>query len=482
MGDLFKRFSSYFADEILNGYFLFLVSICVLLGGLNFILCFVLFYSFLLLFFIANLLKNNLHRKKISKLTVKYSSILLLVFLLSFFYSMNYEKIPEGPFNLVGKVSRYNAGTLKITDVLFLRDKTWNKSKDTLYTYSYLPDSYMLPGMKISLFGKVEDNGGFKSIVPESPRDISSFEYGNSLFDHLFLAVQKFTVENTYFLKENLSAKNASLASSLLFGRNLDTEVKRDIRNSGLSYFFVISGMHFFIVFFVFDLILNLLIKNYFLKNSFLILFMTFYLFISGFSASSLRAFTFIFLYLLTKYTDYPIKKLNILAIAFLIQISFDFQKIYDISLYLSYSATMGIIIFSRYKFFRNDFFNSTLVIMGGILFSLPVSAYFFHTIPFTSLLFGLFISTPMIFVLMPSLLFTVIFFLLNLKIISIYILMGISPLLTAMENIIKFFSGNFGILNIGEKGIFFEILLIFFIVFTLEIKYHRLRLNKQKV
>jgi competence protein ComEC len=141
------------------------------------------------------------------------------------------------------------------------------------------------------------------------------------------------------------------LATALVLGikENLTDEVKNAYSNSGIMHILAVSGMHVTLLFQILLFVLMPFHKNKrtkFYVLSFALFTLWFYAFITGLSASVLRAvvmFTFI---LGADFLSRKPKIYNILGISAFVMCLFDPYLIFDVGFQLSYLAVFGIVFF----------------------------------------------------------------------------------------------------------------------------------------
>ena len=158
-----------------------------------------------------------------------------------------------------------------------------------------------------------------------------------------------------YALTANTDKSTAALAGAMLLGNkeNLGDELIRDFRRCGISHMLALSGLHMSIIMGLFDYLLKILYIRKKLRSVLLMLFALIYLSITGFSPSACRSvimLCFVYLaYMLNCDTD----SITSLFLGLTIIVAVSPYAISDIGLWMSFLATLGIIIVSdlTYKF-----------------------------------------------------------------------------------------------------------------------------------
>ena len=150
-------------------------------------------------------------------------------------------------------------------------------------------------------------------------------------------------------INEKTDERTGSFVGALLLGNreNLNDETIRDFRRLGISHMLALSGLHMAIIIGAFDCILKGLFVNKKLRCVILIFASLFYLAITGFSSSASRAV----IMLCTVYILYLLKSdaesITSLFIALFLILLISPYALFDIGLWLSFFATLGIIIVS---------------------------------------------------------------------------------------------------------------------------------------
>ncbi len=429
------------------------------------------FLSVFIQFLVYLLLKikvNPVNRKCLRFLPIV---VQLLAYSLSASISGNYHILTPGYKNIVGNVKSFESGTIEIEKVKFFENGEWKKSRNRIYLSVYVENPNIFSNMKIFFGGEVECRNGFYFCRAKSGREWYCDILNNSFADSILVTANKFAADYSGFAEEKIGIDNASFISSLLLGINIDRDTKKMIRNSGLSYLFVVSGIHFYMAYFIISFFMSFIVKINVIRDAAVFFLLFSYLMLCGISPPALRAFFFILIFTLIGKIDYPVKRINILGLVFMFQMLIDYSSVFDVSLYLSYSATFGIIIFSRYGNYKNGYMNSVISVIGAILFTMPLTSFYFQSFPFLSLIFGLFFSGISVFVILPPLFFSLAFFILKMEIPASLILLGINPLIIIFRKLIEIFSENNGSIKSGEYTLLFEIFLLVFIIIFFERK-----------
>ncbi len=218
----------------------------------------------------------------------------------------------------------------------------------------------------------------------------------------------KFTCFNK--LSEFLYNDSLGVSAGMLFGGTdyISSETKADFRSSGVAHLLAVSGLHTSLWC---GLILNVL-KLFKIKERFSNIIAIFILVvlsvISGFTPSVVRASFMMGLTLIAPIFKKQSDSINSLGLSAGIIILINPYTLYSPSFYLSFLATLGVVIGSKYSYALNPLFkklhtpeilkriinfvySSVLISVFATLFTLPASVYYFGVVsiisPLTNLL-----------------------------------------------------------------------------------------------
>lgn len=203
-----------------------------------------------------------------------------------------------------------------------------------------------------------------------------------------------------------LKASTSGLAQSLLFGSKdqVSRETKRLMRKAGMSHIMAVSGLHVGVIWMVLGWLLApiKLLPDRFNGESIcrVILFFALwcYIVLTGCPPSAVRAGIMISLVTLSWFWHGDPTGWHNLAIAAQLILFYDPQLFWNIGFQLSFLAMIGIYSFMpiigdyQRPFWERWFWLS----ISAQLFTLPVTAYYFHSVPFFGWLQGLLV-VPML-------------------------------------------------------------------------------------
>ena len=248
---------------------------------------------------------------------------------------------------------------------------------------------------------------------------------------------------NIFYKIKQLIVKRCNNTYLKVFVLGDKTKVSTDITNSyrdlGISHLFAISGMHITLLSsYLLKLLKKLKVreeKRYFIVSIFLL----FYLFITGVSASILRSILFFIFFSINKVYYFYIKSTNIFILVFSISLFINPYYIYDVAFLYSFSISFSLIVMGNYINSYNSYIKKLfLTSIISFIVSIPITLYNFNQINFLSIIYNIFYVPYISIIVFPLSLLTFIFpFLENLFNIFIMILEN-SCLLLSKINFLK--------------------------------------------
>lgn len=212
----------------------------------------------------------------------------------------------------------------------------------------------------------------------------------NKIYDHL----------------DNYKSKNYLYTFILADTSYINDDVIKNYRNLGISHLFSVSGMH--VSFFI--MILKFLLKKVKYKDIIIILFLFFYLFLSGYTESLLRCVLFIILSYLNKFLKLEIKNIYLIVLTAFILLLFNPYLIYNIGFLFSVIITFFIILssnlFNDKKYFKKTFLMSFICFLASI----PIISYNFFKINLLTLFLNVIFIPFISFIIFPFGIITFIF------------------------------------------------------------------------
>ncbi len=174
-------------------------------------------------------------------------------------------------------------------------------------------------------------------------------------------------------------------------------------RDIGISHLFAISGMHISLLSMVLLKILNKLKvtenKRYLIVGIFLV----FYLFLTGCSASVLRAVLFFILFSINKIFYFYIKNTNIFILTVFISLLINPFFIYEVSFQYSFLISFSLLLLGDFiNKYSNYFIKLLITSFISFIVSIPITLYNFNQINILSIIYNLFYVPLISFIVFP--------------------------------------------------------------------------------
>lgn len=406
------NFVFYFINVILGSYVYFILPF-----EISFIYIIILFIVFLCF------IKNNYIK-------------LLLCFLGGFLYTSLYTNIINTPIISYNLYKQDVIGTIENIDYSDDKIKILLKIPASIINKQYKENKVAFIRLTIKQINTNLDIGDvikakttiFKPNQIDSP---NSFNYQRWLYFNRLSGIgfvydykilnKNNTISNINYLRSLIHKKtNNFLTDSLILGYKnaLSTTDKKTWANIGVAHIWSISGFHISIIFclfysvfyFLFRLIPYIAIRFTAKKVALFcsLIFVLGYLFISGLSVATMRAFFMLSFIVFGLLFDRNILNLkNILLVMFILFI-LNPHYIMEAGFQLSFSAIFGIYVYNKYFYIRHDNkiinYIKTLffISMFSMLFTLPFIMFHFNSIPVYSILSNLIIVPIFAIVFLP--------------------------------------------------------------------------------
>ncbi len=359
-------------------------------------------------------LKNLLQ----SKIFLGFSLIFLIFYIFLFTQVFKYHsKYTGDEAKILGQLLSFKIDGDKLSGELKAKEKVqiiyYFKSEDELKKIKN----------KLSLGNILELDGTFS--WPNNNTIPNTFNYKKYLYNKkvylIFNATSlnikdnnisfSYKIKNMFLKKVNKYTLTSSYMQAFILGdkNNIDTNIYQSFQNNGVTHLFAVSGMHVsFLVLAINSLLKKLKIKENII-NIIIVLFLFFYMFLIGFTASVVRASLLYIFLLLNKKLNLKLSTLNILYLLFFILIIIKPFYIYDLGFIYSFLTSFGLILFS--KRIKGNYISSLLkVSFIAFLFSLPVTLYNFYQFNLLTIFNNIIIVPLVSLVLFPLTLITFIF------------------------------------------------------------------------
>lgn len=198
--------------------------------------------------------------------------------------------------------------------------------------------------------------------------------------------------------KRYIGESEAEFVMALLTGNKsgLDADVKSDFSMLGISHLLATSGLHIGILLLAFEYFFKKLRAPIVIRAIISVMLVVLFLFFAGFRVSMVRAALMWALLMVSKMSGQRLHPLNSLGFAMIVLQIINPMCIFDISFVLSCVSVAAIAIFSgsfefvkKLKRGRNSA-EVFIISICVILFSWPVIAYYFNSVPWVSPVFNI--------------------------------------------------------------------------------------------
>ena len=210
-------------------------------------------------------------------------------------------------------------------------------------------------------------------------------KYLLSLKIHYIFKANNIEIKNNkisaiYKIKNSINSyinkyKAKAYLKTFILGKTDDIEknIKESYQTNGISHLLAISGAQISALTSILSLILNKFLKKN-SSNIIIYMFLIFYLFITDFSPSILRATVFFIFLSLNKMFELKMKSLDILLIVFLMLLIINPYYIYNLGFILSFTVSFYLILFKKIIKNSKDYIEKTLNIsLIAFLSSTPI-------------------------------------------------------------------------------------------------------------
>ena len=258
--------------------------------------------------------------------------------------------------------------------------------------------------------------------------------------DTITLLAHKVKNYITYASDQMFPKEISGLFVGILIGdkENITEEIEEDFKNSSLSHMLAVSGTHVSYIILGLSFLLSNFGKRY--TNIFSILFLIFFMYLTNFTASVVRACIMGIILLGSKILYRKSDIYVSMALSILIILIENPFKILDVGLILSYAGTLGIVVL--YRIWSNEvktknkiikyIINTLLITCSAQIFVFPIIAVYFNNVSITFFISNL-LATPVLAIIIIFGFFNIIVFFISNElgmIISIFLKMNIEILI----------------------------------------------------
>ena len=329
--------------------------------------------------------------------------------------------------------SNYSGKTAEITAVLLDEPEIYNSSSFYPLKTVSINDEHksvkIILGTNTEIKCKVGDTLKFTTELESAGYDrylADRFYLTGYTYEHVDVTEAEHKPLYYYIVKIRQNLRNefytvftsdtAGLISAVLLGdRNFNSDNYENLRRAGLTHIVVVSGLHLSIITMTYAKTIGKRIKNKYVNAFATILPVLFFLCLTGFGKSSIRAAIMLLVLIVSKLFKRQGDSLNSLGLAAIL-LCLNPYVVGDVGVLLSFSATFGIVVFSTplYKFltqklkpeYESDhkYINKSVrklarlvaTTLVAVLCTLPVNVLFFGKVSLVQLFANLLV-VPMI-------------------------------------------------------------------------------------
>lgn len=329
------------------------------------------------------------------KIILGLSLIIILIF------NLNYKsKYNDSATYIEGIIDKYKFDGSKLSlEVLGKERIVCNYYFDTIEEKEAFKKKIKY-GQTIYLEGKIN--------IPNENTNFKLFNYRKYLLSkkiYYVFNIEKIEIKNNinllYKIKNHLVKKLDKFNSPYLYAfilgdtNYIEEDIKESFQNNGISHLLAISGMH---ITFLFNGLYNLLNKIKKRKTNIIIvtILLFIYLFLVGFSTSSIRAGTMFIILKIKK-----IKPYKLLLTIFFLFLIYNPYLIFSQSFLLSFVVTFYLIIFKdliKGNYFKKTLMTSLIAFIAGT----PIIIYNYNSINLLSILLNLLFVPLISYIIFP--------------------------------------------------------------------------------
>ena len=259
-----------------------------------------------------------------------------------------------------------------------------------------------------------ENKGIFKNV---KVNDIKNFEENKGIISKI--KIWRISLGNK--IHKEISFDKSGYIEALIFGDKayLEKDEIINYKNLGTSHLLAISGLHLGVLISLIYFILLRLRFSVEIIEKIVFLVIPFYMLISGFSPSVLRAGGMIMLYIIFRKKD--MTKLEALLTTFILMLFINPLFIFDIGFELSFLITFCLLMSDDFLSGSKNIFTSGFKIsLVSSLASLPILVMNFYTFSYISIISNIFLVPIFSLVIFPLVLISYVVFLFSLTIFNV--------------------------------------------------------------
>ena len=342
------------------------------------------------------------------KTTYIILGIFLLLYVLIFTIFIKYESKFNNPTSVVGIITDLNIKEDKISFTLKANEKIICN-----YYISNSSDYANLLGKKVKVEGKIKeiDNNTISNTF-----NYKKYLYQNKIYytytvtsleileeENIFYKIKNKIIDKINYFEDDIK----TYLTLFILGdkSNLDENMYNNYQNNGIWHLFAISGMHISLII----LVLDKIFQKIKFKNIIISLFLVYFMFLTNFSASVIRATLFFLFNKASHYFNLNISNIKILFLVMFSILIYNPFMIYNIGFEYSFLITFSIMIYSEH-ITGNYFMKILKISILSFLVGLPITINLNYEINLLSIILNVFYVPFISFIVFPLSIMTFIF------------------------------------------------------------------------
>lgn len=358
-------------------------------------------------------LKIILQSKYFIGITLIFVCLYVLVFTKLITYKTN---IDINSIFLEGEILNYSIDG----DKLSLTIKSIEKVVATYY-FTSLEEKNRV-SLQIAIGAKIKLEGKYS--IPYNNTIPNTFNYKKYLYNNkIYVTFQANDlsiinevslmnkIKNKFINKiEEIEGANSYLYAFVLGETDyIDNDVYQTYQKNGVTHLFAVSSSNISLLVLILNKFLQKMKVKEIICDIIVVLFLGFYVFMIGFSASVVRgSLLFVFL-LINKRLSLKLDTIIVLYLVFLVLIIINPFYVYDLGFVYSFTTSLGLILFSK-KIVGNYIMKLIKVSFIAFLFSMPITLYNFYEINILTVINNIIIVPLVSVILFPLTILTFVF------------------------------------------------------------------------
>jgi len=350
------------------------------------------------------------------KIVLQSNLTYVLLFLFIVIYIIFFTKIIKPDINISSNESE---GIVTDIDInkdkasFILKNKHLIKCNYYFKDYDNIDNFKNLLGKKIKVFGTKKEL--YNNTIPNT-FNYKKYLYNNKIYNvYQINNIEILENENVFYkLKNNILNKINNYPENIKIYLNLfilgdksflDETIYNNYRNNGIWHLFAVSGMHISLIIFV----LNIIFKKIKFKNLIISLLLMYFMFLTNFSASVMRATIFFYIKNILNFWNIKINNKKILFLTAIIILIINPFTIYNTGFQYSFLITYAIMNESN-KITGNYLIKILKISIISVIVSFPITINMNYEFNLLSIILNVFYVPFISFIAFPLSIITFIF------------------------------------------------------------------------